>query len=66
MAKLHEQYGPVVRVGPNELSFTKFEAHNTIYREPFDKSSTSKYFSKEGTIQDAVAQWVFQETTLGN
>jgi len=66
MAKLHKQYGPVVRVGPNELSFIKFEAHNTIYREPFDKSSTSKYFSKEGTIQDAVAQWVFQETTLGN
>jgi hypothetical protein len=28
---LHQQYGPVVRLGPNEVSFTSVEALKEIY-----------------------------------
>jgi cytochrome P450 len=31
MVKLHEKYGPVVRVGPNQLSFTGSQAWKDIY-----------------------------------
>lgn len=31
---LHEQYGPVVRVGPNELWFAAKDAFKMIYSEP--------------------------------
>lgn len=30
---LHKQYGPVVRVGPNEVWFDSKEAFKSIYRE---------------------------------
>lgn len=29
--QLHQQYGPVVRIGPNEISFNSLEAIKTIY-----------------------------------
>lgn len=32
LLKLHEKYGPVVRIGPNELSFQSSEALATIYK----------------------------------
>ena len=30
-AAIHQEYGPVVRVGPNELSFTTVKAWEDIY-----------------------------------
>lgn len=66
LAKLHRQYGPVVRTGPNEISFTSPEAHDTIYRIPFTKSKTGHYFSKDGTLQDGIANLIFQAPTIGN
>ena len=29
--KLHKKYGPVIRLGPNEVSFTSLEAMKEIY-----------------------------------
>lgn len=44
LAKLHEQYGPVVRVGPEDVSFITAGAFKTIYGH---KSSGGKDFPKD-------------------
>jgi hypothetical protein len=31
VAELHEKYGPIIRVGPNELSYITEDAWNDIY-----------------------------------
>ncbi|KAK4120126.1 cytochrome P450 [Parathielavia appendiculata] len=36
---LHKQYGPVVRVGPNEVWFNSREAFRQIYRHRYEKSN---------------------------
>jgi cytochrome P450 len=44
MQNVHQKYGPVVRIGPNELSFSTPSSYRTIYnhankdRKPFLKS----------------------------
>jgi hypothetical protein len=32
LARLHDKYGPAVRIGPNEVIFNTKEAYETIYR----------------------------------
>lgn len=44
LAKLHDQYGPVVRVGPGDVSFITAGAFKTIYGH---KSSGGKDFPKD-------------------
>ncbi|CAJ0547479.1 Ff.00g042330.m01.CDS01 [Fusarium sp. VM40] len=44
LAKLHDQYGPVVRVGPEDVSFITAGAFKTIYGH---KSSGGKDFPKD-------------------
>ncbi|KAJ0417771.1 cytochrome P450 [Aspergillus carlsbadensis] len=41
--KLHQKYGPIMRISPNEVSFNDIEASDTIYAQAskFDKS---RYF----------------------
>jgi hypothetical protein len=31
VAELHEKYGPIIRIGPNELSYITEDAWNDIY-----------------------------------
>ena len=40
--ELHKRYGPVVRVAPNELSYTNLEAWNDIYGRGEDKRQLRK------------------------
>jgi cytochrome P450 len=44
LAKLHDQYGPIVRVGPHDVSFITAGAFKTIYGH---KSSGGKDFPKD-------------------
>ncbi|THH33280.1 hypothetical protein EUX98_g884 [Antrodiella citrinella] len=37
LVELHKQYGPVVRIGPNDLHFSDPQAYNDIYSERFPK-----------------------------
>lgn len=49
---LHEKYGPVVRLGPNEASFTAGEALREIYQSGgsgFDKTEFYELFIQYGT-----------------
>jgi cytochrome P450 len=39
MRKLHDEYGDVVRTGPNELAFTDPAAWKDIYQRPVNSSS---------------------------
>jgi len=38
VADLHEKYGPVIRIGPNELSYITEDAWNDIYGKVPGKS----------------------------
>lgn len=49
---LHQKYGPVVRLGPNEVSFTSLEAVKEIYTSGgsgYDKTEFYKLFMQFGT-----------------
>ena len=49
--KLHLQYGPVVRIGPNEISFNSLSALRTIYGagSPFERTKFYRMFDVYGT-----------------
>ncbi|KAI0532833.1 cytochrome P450 [Xylaria digitata] len=47
LQNVHRQYGNVVRVAPNELSFNTVQAHNDIYSVP---SRNKKPFLKDATF----------------
>ena len=42
IAQLHEEYGPIVRLAPNELSYITFEAWNDIYGRGEGRSQLRK------------------------
>lgn len=44
----HEKYGPIIRVGPRELSVNTMEAVKTIYQGGFDKHSWYSVFDNFG------------------
>jgi hypothetical protein len=49
--KLHQQYGPVVRLGPHEISFTSLEAIKEIYASGgsgYDKTELYNLFKQFG------------------
>ncbi|ROT37832.1 cytochrome P450 [Sodiomyces alkalinus F11] len=52
--KLHAKYGPVVRIGPNQVDMTDMQAYKTIYstREVFLKSPWYKVLT--GNVVDAM------------
>ncbi|GLA74527.1 hypothetical protein AtubIFM55763_005772 [Aspergillus tubingensis] len=47
--KLHDTYGPVVRIGPSELSFATNSAFDTIYG-PYGDNNFSLYGSRKGLL----------------
>jgi hypothetical protein len=50
--ELHKHYGPVVRLGPNEVSFTSLEAVKEIYSSGgsgYDKTEFYTLFKQFGT-----------------
>lgn len=49
--KLHRQYGPVVRIGPNEVSFNSLSALRTIYGagSPFERTAFYRMFDVYST-----------------
>lgn len=50
--QLHRRYGPVVRLGPNEISFTSLEALKEIYtsgRSGYDKTEFYSLFMQFNT-----------------
>jgi hypothetical protein len=51
--KLHQMYGPIVRIGPNEVSFASIDAINDIYlgQKPFMKSAAYENFGRKGAFQ---------------
>ena len=57
--------GPVVRVGPNQLSFATIEAQNTIYTFQPPNKGKGEYFSKEGTLQELFVGMAFSAPNLG-
>ncbi|CAN9119018.1 unnamed protein product [Alternaria alternata] len=56
---LHNRYGPVVRIAPNEVSFATFEAETTIYAKQEDGR-----FSKAGTFLTLFSDLVLNAPTL--
>ena len=48
--KLHIQYGPVIRIGPNEISFNSLSALRTIYGagSPFERTKFYRMFDVYG------------------
>ncbi|KAJ0306840.1 hypothetical protein COL516b_004635 [Colletotrichum fioriniae] len=56
---LHQQYGHVVRVGPNEVSFASLEAETAIYAKQEDGR-----FSKDGTFLTLFSDLVLNAPTL--
>ncbi|KAF9869991.1 benzoate 4-monooxygenase cytochrome P450 [Colletotrichum karsti] len=56
---LHQRYGPVVRVGPNEVSFASLEAETAIYAKQEDGR-----FSKDGTFLTLFSDLVLNAPTL--
>ncbi len=51
--KLHQKYGPIVRIGPNEVSFASVDAIRDIYlgQKPFMKSVAYENFGRKGVFQ---------------
>lgn len=46
----HKKYGPIVRIGPNELSVNNVETVKTIYQGGFDKHQWYSLFNNYGYI----------------
>ncbi|KAH9223723.1 cytochrome P450 3A19 [Leptodontidium sp. 2 PMI_412] len=57
--KLHSQYGPYVRISPNEVSFATVEAQNTIHNPG---PAMQGYFSKSGTMESMHGSVVWSGT----
>ncbi|KAJ5713882.1 uncharacterized protein N7483_011063 [Penicillium malachiteum] len=65
MLKLHEKYGSVVRIGPDELSFNSAQAFQDIYGFRPGKPQLAKdfklYGSKTNGIRDSIAGYLDNE-----
>ncbi len=58
--ELHKQYGPVVRLGPSEVSFSSSEAVKEIYTSGgsgYDKTELYNLFQQFKTRQDETNTW---------
>ncbi|KAL0769100.1 hypothetical protein CaCOL14_008408 [Colletotrichum acutatum] len=58
--RVHAEYGPVVRIGPNELSFATEDALKTIHNPGPD----SGHFTKQGTIESLLAKLIWAAPNL--
>jgi benzoate 4-monooxygenase len=46
LVKLHERYGPIVRIGPDDLSFNSPDAISDIYRRGWQKGEFYRGFKQ--------------------
>lgn len=51
LTALHEKYGPVVRFGPNRLSFTSQDAINTVFVKGFKTMPKTEFYDIFGSKQ---------------
>jgi cytochrome P450 len=51
LTELHQKYGPVVRFGPNRLSFTSQDAVNTIFVKGFKTLPKTEFYDTFGSKQ---------------
>ncbi|KAI8949521.1 isotrichodermin C-15 hydroxylase [Xylaria longipes] len=54
--KLHDQYGPVVRIGPNHLSFTDIKAWKDIYGHRVGNDLHSNEMGKSATFVKTIRE----------
>ncbi|XRM40956.1 hypothetical protein ABZX51_004260 [Aspergillus tubingensis] len=66
LAQLHEKYGPVVRVGPNQLSFTSVEAQKIIYNAKPTDNGVNEPFDRSGSLQDAILLLLLKARHIGS
>ncbi|KAL5340869.1 cytochrome P450 [Aspergillus crustosus] len=59
---LHKLYGPVVRVGPKQLSFATIDAQKRIFHSTRGSHDS---FTKEGTLQDMILATVLDAPNVG-
>lgn len=58
--KLHEQYGPIVRVGPNELHIKDADFYNTAFGSHTKRRNKSKGYHWEAGTDESIGGSVFQ------
>ncbi|KAF9873137.1 cytochrome P450 3A19 [Colletotrichum karsti] len=58
--QVHAKYGPVVRIGPNELSFATEDALKTIH----NPGPNGGHFTKQGTIESLLAKLIWAAPNL--
>ncbi|WQF85497.1 Putative cytochrome P450 [Colletotrichum destructivum] len=61
--RLHQKYGPVVRLSPNEVSFATIEAQNAIHR-PGASAKQNVFFTKDGTLEAMMGKIIWPATNL--
>ncbi|RAH61444.1 benzoate 4-monooxygenase cytochrome P450 [Aspergillus piperis CBS 112811] len=76
LAQLHEKYGqthrefldtgPIVRVGPNQLSFTSVEAQKIIYNAKPTDNGADEPFNRSGTLQDVILLLLLKARHIGS
>ncbi|KAJ6282208.1 cytochrome P450 [Bipolaris maydis] len=62
IADLHSKFGPVVRIGPNELSFSTVNAQKKIYNSSNNNINT--YFTKQWTVQEQAENLLLVGTNI--
>ena len=58
--------GPVVRVGPNQLSFTSVEAQKIIYNAKPTDNGVNEPFDRSGSLQDAILLLLLKARHIGS
>lgn len=51
--KLHEEYGPVLRVAPGEISFITESSWSDIYLKPVGKPQLQKELARYAPVEEA-------------
>lgn len=58
--------GPIVRVGPNQLSFATVEAQKMIYNAKPTHTGSDELFGREGTLQDVLLSMILGAANIGS
>ncbi|GAQ03172.1 isotrichodermin C-15 hydroxylase [Aspergillus lentulus] len=58
--------GPVVRVGPNQLSFASVEAQKMIYNAKPTHTGSDELFGRDGTLQDVLLSMILGAANIGS
>ncbi|EAW16200.1 cytochrome P450 [Aspergillus fischeri NRRL 181] len=58
--------GPIVRVGPNQLSFATVEAQKMIYNAKPTHTGSDELFGRDGTLQDVLLSMILGAANIGS